>query len=657
MVHSAYTNSLNQNTECSAVSFGEIDTCYDAGSGLYSATRTFINPTLQDEVRFDWYQCTAGGLFRLHIWEDDGGLPGETLLAQMQLTDNAAGWNHSIISTSSFQTESELWVGIREYTATQNIGLDTLNQGCSAVNNGEGWMELDEGNLAFRLSSCIEDNPQGCFATGCDDGYICLDDWENYCVPSGCDCNESDGSWVCDADCNGGTCFQMGCMDPDACNFNPEAAVSDGSCAYEVDCQGICGGTAVEDYCGICGGSGTTDLECAERACNMELVSYVTFGQGTSDITGFSQDGREFAVVGLVQDLAAIVDITDPFNPFEIKRFPGPANTWRDLKYWNRHIYIGTEADAGVAVISMDNPDDPQLVYTIEDFTNSHNIYIDADGFLYVVGANEHHLWIYDLDIPQQPQLIGTWIGDYLHDIEVYNNKLYGAAISAQKFYILDVSDKSNLETLVTHITSSPTHDCAVTYDENILITADETGGGHIKIWDITDYDNINLLSEYITHPDHSVHNVYVRPETNLAIISYYVDGTRVIDIANPENPLEVGYFDTSEGSGLFDGNWGTYAYLPSGYIISSDRQNGLFILGSPLTMPELEWGDCSILPGDVNYDGDLNILDIVWVVNFILGMTEYTEMQFSLADLNQDGNLDVLDLVIIANIILDSTN
>jgi hypothetical protein len=73
--------------------------------------------------------------------------------------------------------------------------------------------------------------------------------------------------------------------------------------------------------------------------------------------------------------------------------------------------------------------------------------------------------------------------------------------------------------------------------------------------------------------------------------------------------------------------------------------------------MPELEWGDCSILPGDVNYDGDLNILDIVWVVNFILGMTEYTEMQFSLADLNQDGNLDVLDLVIIANIILDSTN
>ena len=38
------------------------------------------------------------------------------------------------------------------------------------------------------------------------------------------------------------------------------------------------------------------------------------------------------------------------------------------------------------------------------------------------------------------------------------------------------------------------THDCAVTYDEHYLITADETGGGHIKIWDISDYDNINFF-------------------------------------------------------------------------------------------------------------------------------------------------------------------
>ena len=45
-------------------------------------------------------------------------------------------------------------------------------------------------------------------------------------------------------------------------------------------------------------------------SCNMELVGSLQFDQGLSDITGFKQDGREFAVVGLVGDAAAFVDIT-----------------------------------------------------------------------------------------------------------------------------------------------------------------------------------------------------------------------------------------------------------------------------------------------------------------------------------------------------------
>ena len=135
--------------------------------------------------------------------------------------------------------------------------------------------------------------------------------------------------------------------------------------------------------------------------------------------------------------------------------------------------------------------------------------------------------------------------------------------------------------------------------------------------------------------------------------MSYYVDGTRVLDITDPENPVEVGYFDTSDWTGLYDGNWGTYAYLPSGYIISSDRANGLFIFESPLTNSSMEWSDCSVAQGDVNYDGNLNILDIVQIVNHMLGIAEFTDIQFALADMNMDGAIDILDLVILANTIL----
>ena len=114
----------------------------------------------------------------------------------------------------------------------------------------------------------------------------------------------------------------------------------------------------------------------------MQMAGFMNFGQGTSDITGFYQDGREFAVVGLIQDDAAsFVDITDPFNPFEVGRIGGTPSIWRDLKYWNRHVYIGTEAADGVKVVSVNDPDNPTLVHTITDFTNSHNIHMDADGY------------------------------------------------------------------------------------------------------------------------------------------------------------------------------------------------------------------------------------------------------------------------------------
>ena len=268
---------------------------------------------------------------------------------------------------------------------------------------------------------------------------------------------------------------------------------------------------------------------------NVQLLSHLPYGQETSDITGFYQDGREIAVMGL-QNAAAIIDVTDPYNPYEIDRISGGNSIWRDLKYWDRHVYIGTEADDGIKIVSVDNLDNPQLVNTITDVDNSHNIHIDADGYLYIVGADGHDIWIYDLTVPDNPVLTGTWdlqngqtsTSGYCHDIEVYNDKIYCASIYVGYFYIIDVSDKSNPYTLVSYNTGGgeiSTHDCAVTFDEQYLITGDESVAGHIKVWDISNYNNINLVAEYYT-PEwetHSAHNLYIQESNpNMLIISYY---------------------------------------------------------------------------------------------------------------------------------------
>ena len=308
---------------------------------------------------------------------------------------------------------------------------------------------------------------------------------------------------------------------------------------------------------------------------NMQLLGYLSYEQQTSDITGFYQDGREFAVIGL-QNAASFVDVTDPSNPFEVGRIDGSNSIWRDLKYWDRHVYIGTEADDGIKVVSVNDLDNPVLVNTITDVDNSHNIHVCEDGYLYIVGADEHDIWIYDLTFPGTPNLVGTWTEEYLHDIDVEDNLIYGMGIYSSTAYIIDVSDKTNPQTLVSWQYPGMAHDAAVTADGNYLVTADEMTGGNLKLWDIQDYSNINLLDEFTVNPTHSVHNVYIKD--GLVYASYYADGTRVYDISTLSFN-EVGYYDTSEIDGLYVGNWGTYVYLPSGNIVSSDIETGLYIL------------------------------------------------------------------------------
>ena len=60
------------------------------------------------------------------------------------------------------------------------------------------------------------------------------------------------------------------------------------------------------------------------------------------------------------------------------------------------------------------------------------------------------------------------------------------------------------------------------------------------------------------------------------------------------------------------------------------------------------------ILPGDINFDQQIDILDVVLLVNFVLDINQPLENEFQASDINQDGLLNVLDVVQVVNIILD---
>jgi hypothetical protein len=89
-----------------------------------------------------------------------------------------------------------------------------------------------------------------------------------------------------------------GCTDEEACNYDLDATVDDGSCDYpeenfncngecvvEVDCAGECGGDLVVDECGECNGDGIDEGAC-DCAGNVEDCAGECGGDSVVDECG-----------------------------------------------------------------------------------------------------------------------------------------------------------------------------------------------------------------------------------------------------------------------------------------------------------------------------------------------------------------------------------
>jgi hypothetical protein len=115
----------------------------------------------------------------------------------------------------------------------------------------------------------------------------------------------------------------------------------------------------------------------------------------------------------------------------------------------------------------------------------------------------------------------------------------------------------------------------------SLYVFTDETNGMRVKIVDVRDLSDIQLVSFLHSGGDANTiaHDpVFFRDE--YIMISYYYDGLQIFDVKDPYNPKKVGWYDTDlSPNSTFDGAWGVYADLPSERILVSDRQNGLYLL------------------------------------------------------------------------------
>ncbi|MBI1193200.1 MAG: choice-of-anchor B family protein [Bacteroidetes bacterium] len=320
---------------------------------------------------------------------------------------------------------------------------------------------------------------------------------------------------------------------------------------------------------------------------NLNLVGHLPYSSNLSDVWGYvAPDGREYALIGAF-DGVSVVDLLDPAAPVEVAFLPGFGSIWRDLKVWGTHAYATNETGGGLAILDLSNL--PVSVdtssYRERDLRTAHNLYIDSQGIAYLFGANIDNGGVTMLDLnpdPEQPVFLGAYTTRYVHDAFVRNDTLWTAEIQEGEFSIVDISVKSSPVILGTQKTPiGLTHNAWLSDNGAVLAISEEYPAGHIVTYDVTDPADIEELGRYRSNWSTNIipHNVFFMG--NWLVTSYYRDGVTLTDATRPENLVGTGVFDTSPFSsdGEFNGCWGVYPYLPSGLILATDIEEGLFVL------------------------------------------------------------------------------
>lgn len=339
---------------------------------------------------------------------------------------------------------------------------------------------------------------------------------------------------------------------------------------------------------------------------NFDLLAHRNDYPPTPGYTGYSAcwgyvapDGREFAIVGTFQG-TAIYEVTDPANTAFVEFIPGPPSEWREMKAYRQWVYVVTEglsAGRGLQIIRMSDPLHPTLVATYTTgFVSSHTVSVDTtrallicNGTKYDAGGGSYPpagMHVLSLADPEAPVELARWpssplpvpVDQYVHDCEPIGTRLYASSIYSAVERVFDLTDPANpVEIASWTCPGAYTHSAWPDASGRWLYVADEVNGEPLRVFDLSDLSNPAIVNAFTCNPHAIVHNP--RVAGGVLYLANYTEGVRALDLSDPVHPAEFAWADSWPGpSGGYSGVWEVYPFFPSGTVIASDMQSGLYV-------------------------------------------------------------------------------
>ena len=219
-----------------------------------------------------------------------------------------------------------------------------------------------------------------------------------------------------------------------------------------------------------------------------------------------------------------------------------------------------------------------------------HSLHIDENkGKIYLYGSQQvgkGGAIIADISTtPMAPVYLGKYDNRYIHDGYVRNDTLYACHIYDGDLEIVNVANPAAGVSLADFNTPNNfTHNSWLSKDSKTVFTTDETANSFLAAYNISNLSNVTELDRIQSNPGSNrwVHNTHIlyKNGAEYAVTSWYTDGVVVVDVTRPSNMVEVAHYDTSpkDSSSSESSDWGVYPFLPSGTMVVSDMQRGLFV-------------------------------------------------------------------------------